>query len=186
MDLRTICAILEEGIIRNNPVKSFWNLDQWFRRKCGLKVFLIWSSGSHFVQRSITICPILVERRYQEEQFCEIILNLSQWFRRRCLLIDFLSGALVTLLFSGEEPFMQFWKRASWGTFMWSYMKLGPVVQEEMSFKEKVNGLTMDRRQTKIDINTSPWAFGSDELKNGAQCLKSTCCFRQPPLSNSS
>ena len=37
------------------------NLDQWFRRKCHLMVFLIWSSGSPFVQRSITICANLVE-----------------------------------------------------------------------------------------------------------------------------
>ena len=40
---------------------------------------------------------------YYEEQFCEIILNLDQWFRR-CLLKRFLSGALVTILFSGAEP----------------------------------------------------------------------------------
>ena len=31
------------------------NLDQWFRRKCHLKVFLIWSSGSPFVRWSVTI-----------------------------------------------------------------------------------------------------------------------------------
>ena len=37
------------------------NLDQWFRRKFGLKVFLIWSSGSPFVQLSKTIYAILVE-----------------------------------------------------------------------------------------------------------------------------
>ena len=37
------------------------NLDHWFRRKCRFKVFLIWSSGSPFVQRSVTICSILVE-----------------------------------------------------------------------------------------------------------------------------
>ena len=37
------------------------NLDQWFRRKCRLKVFLIWSSVSPFVQQSVTICAILVE-----------------------------------------------------------------------------------------------------------------------------
>ena len=54
-------------------------------------------------------------RVHQEEQFCEIILNLCQWFRRRCLK-DFLSGALAVLLFGGAEPFMQFWKRALWGT----------------------------------------------------------------------
>ena len=49
---------------------------------------------------------------------------------------DFLSGALLALLFSGAKPFMQFWKRESSGTFMWSSMKFGPVVQAEMSFKE--------------------------------------------------
>ena len=57
-------------------------------------------------------------RGYQEEQFCDIILNLGQWFSRRCGLKDFLSGALATLLFDGAEPFMQFIKKASWGTFM--------------------------------------------------------------------
>ena len=36
------------------------NLDQWFRRCC-LKIFLIWSSGSPFVQRSGTICAIFIE-----------------------------------------------------------------------------------------------------------------------------
>ena len=37
------------------------NSDQWFRRKCRLKVFLIWSSSSPFVQQSVTICEILVD-----------------------------------------------------------------------------------------------------------------------------
>ena len=37
------------------------NLDQWFRKKCRLKVILIWISGSPFVQRSVTICAILVK-----------------------------------------------------------------------------------------------------------------------------
>ena len=37
------------------------NLNQWFRRRSCLKIFLIWSSGSPFVQRSGTICAILVE-----------------------------------------------------------------------------------------------------------------------------
>ena len=36
------------------------NLDQWFKR-CRLKIFLIWSSGSPFVQRRGTICAILLE-----------------------------------------------------------------------------------------------------------------------------
>ena len=34
-------------------------------------------------------------------------MNLSQWFRRRCRLKDFLSRALVALLFGGADPFMQ-------------------------------------------------------------------------------
>ena len=37
------------------------NLDQWFRRRFIFKIFLIWRSGDHFVQRSETICAILVE-----------------------------------------------------------------------------------------------------------------------------
>ena len=37
------------------------NLNQWFKRKCCLKVFLICSSGSSFVQQSGTICAIMVE-----------------------------------------------------------------------------------------------------------------------------
>ena len=36
------------------------NLDPSFRR-CRLKIFLIWSSGCPVVQRSRTICAILVE-----------------------------------------------------------------------------------------------------------------------------
>ena len=47
-------------------------------------------------------------RGYYEEQFCEIILNLGQWFRSRCCLKDFLSGALVALLFGGAKLFIQF------------------------------------------------------------------------------
>ena len=40
---------------------KLFELDQWFRRKFHLKVFLIWISGSPFVQQSVTICVILVE-----------------------------------------------------------------------------------------------------------------------------
>ena len=36
------------------------NFDQWFRRKCNLKVFLILTSGSPFVQCSVTIFASLV------------------------------------------------------------------------------------------------------------------------------
>ena len=38
-----------------------FNLDQWFKRRCCLKIFLIWSSGGPVVQRNGTMCAILVE-----------------------------------------------------------------------------------------------------------------------------
>ena len=38
------------------PCEIILNFDQCFRRKCGLKVFLIWSSGSPFVQQSLVEC----------------------------------------------------------------------------------------------------------------------------------
>ena len=45
---------------------------------------------------------------------------------------------------------MQFWKKASWGTFIWSNMKFGREFQEEMTFKEKVYGRRKtDARRTK-------------------------------------
>ena len=50
---------------RRNHEKQFCefllNFDQWFRRKCILNVFLIWSSDSPVVQQSVTMCAILVE-----------------------------------------------------------------------------------------------------------------------------
>ena len=115
--------------------KIILNFDQWFRRRCCLKIFLIWSSGGPFVQPSRTVCAILekgiirnnsvslfrtlasgsggqkivvskisylelwqpscsvernnlcnFERGHHGEHSCEFILNLNQWFRRRCCL----------------------------------------------------------------------------------------------------
>ena len=45
---------------------------------CLLKVFLIYSSGGHFVQEWIHLYNF--GRGHYEEHFCEIILNLNQWF----------------------------------------------------------------------------------------------------------
>ena len=36
-------------------------LGQWFRRRCGFKIFITWSSGCPFVRRSGTICANLAE-----------------------------------------------------------------------------------------------------------------------------
>ena len=63
----------------------------------GISYLELFSGAPPFVQ--------FFERVYYEEQFYEI-LNLGQWLR--CHLKDFLSGALVALLFGGAEPFMQF------------------------------------------------------------------------------
>ena len=177
-DLKPLCSMEQNhwcNFCRRHHEKQFCeiilNLDQWFRR-CRLKIFLIWSSGSPFVQWSDTICAILVKGimrnnalklfwiwtsgsgknvikrhffsraltaplfsaaepfwsnfggRHHEEQICEIILNLEQWFRRYCLRIFLIYGALATLLFSGAEPFVQFWYRALWGTILWNYFKI--------------------------------------------------------------
>ena len=50
---------------RRHHEDQFWeiilNLDKWFSKRCCLKIFLIWSSGSPFVQQSGTICAILVK-----------------------------------------------------------------------------------------------------------------------------
>ena len=100
-------------------------------------------------------------RVHHEEQFCEIILNLGQWFSR-CCLKNFLSGALAVLLFGAAELFMHFWKSASWRTFMWSYMKFGLVVQEEMSFKD-ISYLELWQPLSSVDWNhfhywkKAPW-----------------------------
>ena len=34
------------------------NLEQWFKRKCSLKIFLIYSPGGPFVQQSRTVCAV--------------------------------------------------------------------------------------------------------------------------------
>ena len=67
------------------------NLTQWFRRRGCLKIFLIYSSGDHFVQGSIAICAILVEN---------IRRNISEK--------HFLTTTLAAILFGGVKPFVQF------------------------------------------------------------------------------
>ena len=57
---RTICAISVEGIKREQFCEIILILDQWFMR-CLLKIFFIWNSDGPFVQRSGSICAILVE-----------------------------------------------------------------------------------------------------------------------------
>ena len=49
-----------------------------------------------------------IGRGQNDECFCEIILNFEQWLRI-CCFKEFLSRALVALMFRGAEPFMQIW-----------------------------------------------------------------------------
>ena len=40
----------------------------------------------------------------------------------------------LALLFSGVEPFWQFWYKGIRGTYKWNYFEIGPLATEEMSF----------------------------------------------------
>ena len=75
---------------RNHHEEQFceiiFNLDQWFRKRCPLKISLIWSSGRPFVwAKQNHLCNF--GRGHLDEQFCDFTLNLDQWFRRCCIKI---------------------------------------------------------------------------------------------------
>ena len=53
----------------NKICEIILNLGQCFMRRCYCKVFLILSSGSPFVQQSITICASLVEGIIKNNSF---------------------------------------------------------------------------------------------------------------------
>ena len=74
-------------------------------------------------------------RGYYEEQFCELFWILTSGSRGDAFKRYFLSGALVALLFSAVEPFVQFWQRILWRTILWINFGFGPEVLE-MSFKD--------------------------------------------------
>ena len=96
--------------------------------KCRLKVFLIWSSGSPFVQRSVTIlCKF--GRGYQEEQFCE--MNLGQWFRN-CFFRRF-------LIWSSGGPLVQ------WSGTIYAILKKGIMGNIHVKLNEiRTSGLGGD------------------------------------------
>ena len=113
-------------------------LDQWFRGKCRLKVFLIWSSGSPFVQRN-HLCNF--GRGYYEEQFCEIILNLGQWFKRYRLK-DFFNWS------SGRGPIYAILKEVIMGNI---HVKLYEIWTRGSGGNVLRKSLRMDARRTDID-----------------------------------
>ena len=55
----------------------------WPRRRCHLKVFSIFRSGSHFVQWSRTILANLVEG-HPRNISVKLFLKSGHWSRRRC------------------------------------------------------------------------------------------------------
>ena len=78
-------------------------------------------------------------REHHEEQFCEIILNLGLWFRGG-------GGVWILrfLIWSSGSPHVQ-WSGTIYATLVEGIMgnihvklffKFGPMVQEEMSFKD--------------------------------------------------
>ena len=66
--LKPFCSVernhlfnLGRGFKKEHFCEIILNLDQWFRRRCLLKIFLIWSSDGPFIQQSGTIRAILLE-----------------------------------------------------------------------------------------------------------------------------
>ena len=51
----------DRGYYEEQFCEIILNLDQWFRRKCPLKIFLIWISGSPSVHGSGIIYAIMIE-----------------------------------------------------------------------------------------------------------------------------
>ena len=49
------------GLYEEHFCEMILNLDQWLRRRCRVKTFLIYSSSGLFVRWSGTICAMLVE-----------------------------------------------------------------------------------------------------------------------------
>ena len=86
----------------------------------------------------------------------ELFLNLDQWFRRRCCL-RFLTYEFWRSSCSAEQNHLCNFGRGHYGEHS-CVITLGPVVQEEMLFQEKVYGRrTMDdAQQTKTEHNSSP------------------------------
>ena len=60
-DKRKHLCNFERGYHGVHLCEVILNLDQWFRRRCILKIFLILSSGGPSLQWNGTICAIWVE-----------------------------------------------------------------------------------------------------------------------------
>ena len=84
------------------------NLDQWFRRRCHFKTFLIQSSGDPCIKPSRTVCANLVEAIMRNNSVKSFLIWTSG-SGGNVIKRHFLSRALSTPLFGGGESFVQFW-----------------------------------------------------------------------------
>ena len=80
----------------------------WLRRRSCLKVFSIFSSGSHLVQQSGTVGAILVDSHLRNIPV-KLFQNLSTDLAEEVIKSLFLFIALATILFNVAESFEQFW-----------------------------------------------------------------------------
>ena len=117
-----------------NSCEVIWHLDKWYSRRCLFITFLIWSSSCPLVQSSKTIYAILKEGIIGliHVKLYEIWTSGSGG---DVVNRHFLSIPLATPLFSGLEPFLQFWKKALWAKILWNYFEFGSTVQKEMPFQ---------------------------------------------------
>ena len=122
------------------------------------KGFSILSSGSHLVHPSGTGWAIFVEGHWRNIS-CEVILKLVKWPRRCCFKV-FLFLALVAILFS---------ERNHLGNFVGGSPKEHSCKLISKSIHRfrrcLLSELLTDGRQTLSSHKSSPWAFGSGELK---------------------
>ena len=80
----TFCAILVEGIMRNNSVKLFWIRDSGLGGDVVKKISYLELWQSSCSVEWYHLCNF--GRGHHREHSCEAICNLDQWFRRRCRL----------------------------------------------------------------------------------------------------
>ena len=105
-------------------------LDQWFRRRCRLKIFIINSfctsgSGDVVLRYLLSTALVLVVQKKMSFKDINYLQLLYQWFRRRCRLKIFIIYSC--------------WTSGSGGDVVLRYLlstALVPVVQEKMSFKD--------------------------------------------------
>ena len=80
----------------------------WFSRGSCLKLFSIYSSGSHLVQQSGTVGAILVDSHLRNISV-KLFQNLSTDLAEEVVKSLFLFIALAAILFNVAESFEQFW-----------------------------------------------------------------------------